>query len=94
VPESSKAFVWEAFQRVKANGGSVGVDGESIEEFGTESSFSSLKRERSRKHIYKNRDPATKDVADKSENFLNRVRRRSHVGGVSPEQFASAQKSR
>lgn len=29
----SKALVWEAFQRVKANGGGVGVDGESIEEF-------------------------------------------------------------
>jgi len=28
-----KALVWEAFQRVKANGGSAGVDGESIEEF-------------------------------------------------------------
>ena len=29
----SKALVWEAFKRVKANGGSAGVDGESIEEF-------------------------------------------------------------
>src|SRR5438132_796232 len=29
----SKALVWEAFRRVKANGGGVGVDGESIEEF-------------------------------------------------------------
>jgi RNA-directed DNA polymerase len=28
-----KALVWEAFQRVKANGGSAGVDDESIEEF-------------------------------------------------------------
>ena len=31
--EISKALVWEAFQRVKANGGSAGVDGESIEKF-------------------------------------------------------------
>lgn len=29
----SKALVWEAFQRVKANGGGVGVDDELIEEF-------------------------------------------------------------
>jgi RNA-directed DNA polymerase len=29
----SKRLVWEAFQRVKANGGSAGVDQESIEEF-------------------------------------------------------------
>ena len=28
-----KALVWEAFQRVKANGGSAGVDKESIAEF-------------------------------------------------------------
>ena len=28
-----KALVWEAFQRVKANGGSAGVDEESIAEF-------------------------------------------------------------
>ena len=28
-----KALVWEAFQRVKANGGSAGVDNESIAEF-------------------------------------------------------------
>ena len=31
--EISKALVWKAFQRVKANGGSAGVDGESIEAF-------------------------------------------------------------
>lgn len=29
----SKRLVWEAFQRVKANGGSAGVDQESIEAF-------------------------------------------------------------
>jgi len=31
--EIPKALVWESFQRVKSNGGSAGVDGESIEEF-------------------------------------------------------------
>ena len=31
--EVPKRLVWEAFQRVKANGGSAGVDEESIEEF-------------------------------------------------------------
>ena len=29
----SKWVVWEAYQRVKANDGAAGVDGESIEEF-------------------------------------------------------------
>lgn len=31
--EIPKQLVWDAFQRVKANGGTAGVDGESIEEF-------------------------------------------------------------
>ncbi len=29
----SKTIVWEAYQKVKANGGAAGVDGESIKEF-------------------------------------------------------------
>lgn len=59
-----------------------------------ESFFSSLKKERVKKHIYKTRDLATKDVADYIDSFYNRVRRHSHLGGVSPEQFESAQKPR
>jgi putative transposase len=59
-----------------------------------ESFFSSLKKERIKKQIYKNRDLATKDVADYIDGFYNRTRRHSHLGGVSPEQFESAQKSR
>lgn len=31
--EVPKMLVWKAFQRVKANGGSAGVDGESVEDF-------------------------------------------------------------
>ena len=31
--EISKKWVWEAYQRVKANGGSAGIDRESIEQF-------------------------------------------------------------
>ena len=31
--EISKWVVWDAYQRVKANDGAAGVDGESIEEF-------------------------------------------------------------
>ena len=52
-----------------------------------ESFFSSLKKERIRKHIYKDRDTATENIADYIESFYNRTRRHSHLGGVSPEQF-------
>ena len=29
-----KSMVWEAYQRVKANKGAAGVDGQSVEQFG------------------------------------------------------------
>jgi putative transposase len=52
-----------------------------------ESFFSSLKKERIKKHIYHDRDAATKDIAEYIESFYNRTRRHSHIGGVSPERF-------
>ena len=52
-----------------------------------ESFFSSLKKERIKKHIYKTRDLATEAIADYIEAFYNRTRRHTHVGGVSPEEF-------
>ena len=55
-----------------------------------ESFFSSLKKERIRKRIYKTRDMARADVFDYIEAFYNRTRRHSHLGGVSPEDFESA----
>jgi putative transposase len=59
-----------------------------------ESFFSSLKKERIRKQIYKNRELAAKDIADYINSFYNPTRRHSHLGGVSPEQFESAQEPR
>ncbi len=47
--------------------------------------FSSLKKERIRKRIYKTRDLARADIFDDIEVFYNRARRHSHLGGVSPE---------
>jgi putative transposase len=55
-----------------------------------ESFFSSLKKERIRKRIYKTRDLARADIFDYIEAFYNRTRRHSHLGGVSPEAFESA----
>ena len=59
-----------------------------------ESFFSSLKTERIKKQIYKNREVAIGEVADYIDTFYNRTRRHSHLGGMSPEQFESNQKPR
>lgn len=55
-----------------------------------ESFFSSLKKERIRKRIYKTRDLAKSDVFDYIEAFYNRTRRHSYLGGISPEAFERA----
>jgi putative transposase len=55
-----------------------------------ESFFSSLKKERVKKRVYKTRDLARADIFDYIESFYNRTRRHSHVGGVSPEAFERA----
>ena len=55
-----------------------------------ESFFSSLKKERIRKRIYKTRDLARADIFDYIEAFYNRTRSHSYLGGVSPEAFERA----
>lgn len=55
-----------------------------------ESFFSSLKKERVKKRIYKTRELARADIFDYIEVFYNRQRRHSHLGGVSPEAFEVA----
>jgi putative transposase len=59
-----------------------------------ESFFSSLKKERIKKQIYKNRELALTDIADYIDRFYNRSRRHSHLGGMSPEQFEAGLKRR
>jgi len=55
-----------------------------------ESFFSSLKKERIRRKIYRTRSLAKADIFDYVEMFYNRTRRHSHIGGVSPEAFENA----
>jgi putative transposase len=59
-----------------------------------ESFFSSLKKELIKKQIYKNRALALTEVADYIDRFYNQTRRHSYLGGLSPEQFETAQKPR
>lgn len=55
-----------------------------------ESFFSSLKKERIKKHIYRNRDIATAEISEYFESFYNSSRRHSYLGGISPEAFKVA----
>ena len=55
-----------------------------------ESFFSSLKKERIRKKIYRSRDEARADIFDYIEVFYNKIRRHSHLNGVSPDAFERA----
>ena len=57
-----------------------------------ESFFSSLKKERIKKRIYKTRDAANAEIYDYIEMFYNRTRRHSHLSGVSPEAFEAVSK--
>lgn len=52
-----------------------------------ESFFSSLKKERIRKIIYRTREDARADIFEYIEVFYNRQRRHSYLGGLSPEAF-------
>ncbi len=52
-----------------------------------ESFFSSLKKERIRKNVYRTRGLAKAEIFEYIEMFYNRTRRHSHLGGVSPEVF-------
>jgi putative transposase len=52
-----------------------------------ESFLGSLKKERIKKQLYKNRSLAEADVRDYTETFYNPSRRHSYLDGISPEQF-------
>ena len=58
-----------------------------------ESFFSSLKKERIRKHIYRTRSEARSDVFDYIEMFYNSRRRHSHLGDVSPEAYEASKQA-
>lgn len=55
-----------------------------------ESFFSSLKKERVCRKIYRTREEARSDIFDYIEMFYNRTRRHSYLGQVSPHAFEKA----
>jgi putative transposase len=55
-----------------------------------ESFFSSLKKERIKKRVYKTRDLARADVFDYIEIFYNPIRRHTDLDGISPDALEAA----
>lgn len=81
---------WQCFCRSNNLAPSMSRRGNCWDNAVAESFFSSLKKERTRKHIYKTRDLARADIFDYIEVFYSRARRYSHLGGVSPDAFEKA----
>ena len=84
---------WRRFCRSNRLDPSMSRKGNCWDNAVVESFFASLKKERIKKQIYKNRELASKDVADYIS-FYNRTRRHSHLAGVSPEKFEAAHRPR
>ncbi len=78
---------WQRFCRANNLAPSMSRRGNCWDNAVAESFFSSLKKERIRKRIYKTQDMARADIFDYIEVFYNRNRRHSHLDGVSPEAF-------
>jgi putative transposase len=85
---------WRRFCRTKHLEPSMSRKGNCWDNAVAESFFGSLKKERIKKQIYKNRALAMADIADYINVFCNRSRRHSHLGGLSPEQFEAAHRRR
>ena len=83
---------WRRFCRTNHLEPSMSRRGNCWDNAVAESFFSSLKKERIKKRIYKNREIARADISDYIDLFYNRSRRHSYLGGVSPEEFERAAK--
>ena len=81
---------WQRFCRSHGLPPSMSRRGNCWDNAVAESFFSSLKKERIRKRVYRTRDLARSDVFDYIEVFYNRQRRHTHLGGVTPEAFEQA----
>ena len=81
---------WQRFCREHGLLPSMSRRGNCYDNAVAESFFSSLKKERIGKKIYKTRDEARAVLFDYIEVFYNRLRRHSHLGGISPEAFERA----
>ena len=81
---------WQRFCREHNLNPSMSRRGNCYDNAVVESFFSSLKKEKVRRHIYKTRSEAKADVFDYIEVFYNRARRHMYLDNMSPEQFERA----
>lgn len=78
---------WQRFCRAHNLSTSMSRRGNCYDNAAVESFFSSLKKEKIRTHIFKNRDHARSEIFDYIEVFYNRARRHQHLGNISPERY-------
>ena len=83
---------WRRFCRTNNLEPSMSRRGNCWDNAVAESFFSSLKKERIKKHIYKNRQLAIADVSNYINGFYNPSRRHQHLSGLSPDAFEAAAK--
>lgn len=84
------SYEWQRFCRTNRLRPSMSRRANCWDNAVAESFFSSLKKECIKRRIFRNRDLAIAEIAQYIESFYNRVRRHSHLGGVSPEKFEAA----
>jgi len=85
---------WKRFCKGNHLEPSTSRRGNCLDNVVAESFFSSLKKERIKKKIYRNRELALADISAYIESFYNPTRRHSHLGGVRPEDFETAGRRR
>ena len=78
---------WRRFCRSNGLEPSMSRRGNCWDNAVAESFFGSLKKERIKKKIYKDRQAAANDVSDYIERFYNPIRRHQHLGGISPDAY-------
>ncbi len=88
--DQGSQYTSDAFQRLLKDHGiraSMSRRGECWDNAAMESFFSTLKRERVHRRVYRTRDDVRADVFDYIERFYNVRRRHSTLGGISPKEF-------
>lgn len=83
---------WQRFCKSNRLRPSMSRKGNCYDNAVAESFFASLKKERVKKRIYRNRDLATADVSDYIDSFYNPSRRHRHLAGISPEDFEARER--